>query len=169
MDANGVDCANPKFEKFHTNNDLVDVFLHLHLNIITPPTYQCGDNRLDYTFITPYLVPALRSTGFLPYNIPFTPDHRAAYADFDEDLLFMGTTNNLLDHAYRNLITSIPKCRENYCESLKQTFKRDKIIEKYKNIDRKSTELMIGTEKRCRSLKKSGYVWSIKLVYAARA
>eukprot|EP00957_Ditylum_brightwellii_P078702 5983879-Ditylum_brightwellii.AAC.1 len=89
MNANDANLANSDFKKFHINNDLVDVFAHLHPTVTPPPTYQGGDNRLDYIFITPSLVPALRSTEFLPYNIPFTSDHGAASVDFDEDLLFM--------------------------------------------------------------------------------
>eukprot|EP00957_Ditylum_brightwellii_P008250 623753-Ditylum_brightwellii.AAC.1 len=55
MNANDADCANSEFEKFHINNDLVDGFAHLHPNTTPPPTYQRGNNRLDYIFITPSL------------------------------------------------------------------------------------------------------------------
>eukprot|EP00957_Ditylum_brightwellii_P072581 5515762-Ditylum_brightwellii.AAC.1 len=89
MDANNDDQVQSDFRRLYCQNDLVDVFAHLHPGITQPNTYQRGDNRIDYIFITPALKPALRSTGFLPFNVPFTSDHGAAYADFDEEILFM--------------------------------------------------------------------------------
>eukprot|EP00957_Ditylum_brightwellii_P200368 15275771-Ditylum_brightwellii.AAC.1 len=73
-----------------------------------PNTYQHGDKHIDYIFITPALIPALWSTGFLPFNIPFISDHGATYADFDEEILFTGKTNNPVDSAQRNLISGNP-------------------------------------------------------------
>eukprot|EP00957_Ditylum_brightwellii_P136790 10431024-Ditylum_brightwellii.AAC.1 len=114
MDANDGNQASSDFQKFHRQNNLVDVFTHLHPRATPPHTYQRGNNQIDYIFITPAAIPALRSTGYLPFNIPFISDHSAAYADFDEEVLFLGHTNNPVDSAKRNLISGDPKCRDNY-------------------------------------------------------
>eukprot|EP00957_Ditylum_brightwellii_P045534 3452190-Ditylum_brightwellii.AAC.1 len=67
-----------------------------------------GDNRIDYIFIMPALISVLCATSFLPFNIPFTSDHGAAYANFDEEILFMGKTNDPVGSAQRNLISGNP-------------------------------------------------------------
>eukprot|EP00957_Ditylum_brightwellii_P037689 2850336-Ditylum_brightwellii.AAC.1 len=90
MDANDEGLMQSDFHKFHRENDLVYVFTHIYPTVTPPTTYQRGQNRLDYIFIISALIPALRSTGFLPYNIPFSSDHGAAYAHFDKEILFMG-------------------------------------------------------------------------------
>eukprot|EP00957_Ditylum_brightwellii_P128210 9778363-Ditylum_brightwellii.AAC.1 len=94
MDANDDNQDQSDLWRFLRQNDLVNVFEHLHTGVTPPHTYQRGDKRIDYMFITPALIPALRSTGFLPFNLPFTSDHGATYVDFDEETLFMGKTNN---------------------------------------------------------------------------
>eukprot|EP00957_Ditylum_brightwellii_P108712 8292384-Ditylum_brightwellii.AAC.1 len=85
IDANDTDRATTDFRRLSKQCDLVDVFTHLHPDETPPHTYQRGGNRIDYILITPALIPALRSTGFLPFNIPFMSDHGSAYADFDEE------------------------------------------------------------------------------------
>eukprot|EP00957_Ditylum_brightwellii_P123351 9405515-Ditylum_brightwellii.AAC.1 len=96
MDANDTDQANSDFRKFYSKCNLVDVFAHLHPGITPPHTYQRSDNRIDYIFITPALILALRST----------------------EILMMGNTNNPVDAAWRNLVSGNPKGSENYCETL---------------------------------------------------
>eukprot|EP00957_Ditylum_brightwellii_P170565 12983569-Ditylum_brightwellii.AAC.1 len=61
-------------------NDLVDAFRHLHPDTTPPHTYQRSSNQLDCIFVTPTLMPALKATGFLPFNIPFLTDHGALFA-----------------------------------------------------------------------------------------
>eukprot|EP00957_Ditylum_brightwellii_P003232 246246-Ditylum_brightwellii.AAC.1 len=46
------------FQQFIEEGDLIDVYKHLHPNS-HPATYIQGQNRLDYVFITPGLIPAL--------------------------------------------------------------------------------------------------------------
>eukprot|EP00957_Ditylum_brightwellii_P201794 15327286-Ditylum_brightwellii.AAC.2 len=41
------------------------------------------------------------------------PLHIGAFANFDEETLFMGMNNNPLDSAYWNLIAWNPQCQEN--------------------------------------------------------
>eukprot|EP00957_Ditylum_brightwellii_P131309 10014884-Ditylum_brightwellii.AAC.1 len=134
MDANDEDLLQSGFYKFHWKNNLVDVFTHIHLTVTPPAIYQRGQHRLDHIFIAPALIPVLKSTGFLPYNIPFSSDHSSAYVDFDKEILFTGETNNPLDSAYRNLMPSNPQSRENYCKKVKLNFKQEKIIEKVETL-----------------------------------
>eukprot|EP00957_Ditylum_brightwellii_P095217 7251825-Ditylum_brightwellii.AAC.1 len=62
MDANDEDLMQSDFHKFHCENDLVDVFAHIHPTVTPPTTYQRGQHKLEHIFITPALIPALRST-----------------------------------------------------------------------------------------------------------
>eukprot|EP00957_Ditylum_brightwellii_P208563 15358050-Ditylum_brightwellii.AAC.1 len=188
MDVNDNDQAQSDFRRFSRQNDLVDVFAHLHPGTTPPNAYQRGGKRIDYVFITPALILALRATGFLLFNIPFTSDHGAAFADFDEKILFLGKTNNPVDSAQRNLISGNPTGRENYCDEIKKQFVQHNIVKKvdalyrkiqnhgyvltdvitqYATLDRQITEMMLHTERKCRA-PKMGKAWSIKLVQAAR-
>eukprot|EP00957_Ditylum_brightwellii_P120291 9178722-Ditylum_brightwellii.AAC.2 len=122
MDANNKDKINSDFRKFYTSNNLVEVFGHLHPGVNPPNKYQCGGNYIDYIFIRPALIPALKSTGFLPFNVPFVSDHSAAYANFDKEILFLGELNNPIEGANRNLIAGNPACQEHYCNLLNEHF-----------------------------------------------
>eukprot|EP00957_Ditylum_brightwellii_P057427 4354252-Ditylum_brightwellii.AAC.1 len=84
IDANETDDEGTDLKEFLLDNDLVDVFQHLHPNVTPPNTYQQSNNRLDYIFIAPALTPALKAIRFLPFNVPFLTDHGALFADFDK-------------------------------------------------------------------------------------
>eukprot|EP00957_Ditylum_brightwellii_P000480 36776-Ditylum_brightwellii.AAC.1 len=77
MDANNKDKINSDFRKFYASNNLVEVFGHLHPGVIPPNTCQGSENCIDYIFITPALIPAVKSKGFLPFIVPFVSDHSA--------------------------------------------------------------------------------------------
>eukprot|EP00957_Ditylum_brightwellii_P041969 3178419-Ditylum_brightwellii.AAC.1 len=62
MDANDDNQDKSDLRRFHRQNNLVNVFEHLHSGITPPNTYQRGDKRIDYILITPALIPAFRST-----------------------------------------------------------------------------------------------------------
>eukprot|EP00957_Ditylum_brightwellii_P046089 3496505-Ditylum_brightwellii.AAC.2 len=134
MDANDTDQANSDFRKIHNKCNLVDVFAHLHPGITPPHTYQCNDNRIDYIFITLALIPALQSTGYLPFNNLFISDHGSTYIDFDTEILMMGKTNDPVDAAWCNLVSGNPKGRGNYCETLQTLFTQHKIFTKVNGL-----------------------------------
>ena len=90
IDANDTDNEGTDLNGFLMENDLVDAFRHLHPDTTPPHTYQQSSNRLDYIFVTPALTPALKASGFLPFNVPFFSDHGALFAEFDKTILFMG-------------------------------------------------------------------------------
>eukprot|EP00957_Ditylum_brightwellii_P018733 1407492-Ditylum_brightwellii.AAC.1 len=188
MGANNDNQASSDFWKCHCQNNLVDEFTHLHPRATIPHTYQCGNNQMDYIFIIPALIPALCSTGYLPFNIPFISNYSAAYTNFEKEVLFLGPTNNPVDSAKPNLISGNPKCRDNYCDDIKELFSKHKIIvkvntlynkiksnqynlpdviDKFKTLDRQITEMMLQAERKCLT-PKTGKPWSIKLVHAVR-
>eukprot|EP00957_Ditylum_brightwellii_P001643 127364-Ditylum_brightwellii.AAC.1 len=170
------------------DNDLVDAFGHLHLDVTPPNTYQSSNNRQVYIFITPSLTPALKAVGLLPFNILFLTDHGALFADFDKTVSFMGKLDNLLDQSRRKLIANNPACRDKYVEILSKRFDDHKIIEnfkelrrrvntdsisteeaitRYEQLDAQRTEFMLSAKRCCRR-STCGHVWSIKLAMAAR-
>eukprot|EP00957_Ditylum_brightwellii_P153317 11668205-Ditylum_brightwellii.AAC.1 len=55
MDANDEDLMQSDFHKFYQENDLIDVFTHIHPTANPPATYQRLQHRLNYIFITPVL------------------------------------------------------------------------------------------------------------------
>eukprot|EP00957_Ditylum_brightwellii_P188561 14355004-Ditylum_brightwellii.AAC.1 len=61
---------------------------------------------IDYMFMNPRLVPALKGAGFLLFNSTLYSDHCALWTDFDKDLQFMGETSNMLEPASRKLIST---------------------------------------------------------------
>eukprot|EP00957_Ditylum_brightwellii_P027673 2091891-Ditylum_brightwellii.AAC.1 len=116
-------------------------------------------------------------------------DHGSAYVDFDEEVLFLGATNNLVDSARRNLISTNPKGRDNFCNDMTDQFLRHNItqrveqlyhkikrgrfesqdvVEQYETLDKQITEIMLSAERQYRK-PKTGKAWSIELVIAARA
>eukprot|EP00957_Ditylum_brightwellii_P006571 497852-Ditylum_brightwellii.AAC.1 len=168
MDANDKDKINSDLRKLYTSNDLVEEFGHLHPGVTLPNTYQRSKNHTDYIFVTPALIPALKSMGFLPFNVLFVSNHSAAYAEFDKEILFRGKLNNPFEGANRNLIAGNPACQEHYCKLLKEhftqhkikeniaalhnkiksgTYNLDTVIDQYELLDKHITEFMLHTEK----------------------
>eukprot|EP00957_Ditylum_brightwellii_P165394 12592861-Ditylum_brightwellii.AAC.1 len=143
IDANKVDEQGSTLRKFQTCNDLVDVFTHMHSNAMPPHTYQYSDNRLDYILVTPALTSSIKSV----------------------ELMLLGTSDNPVDQCSRNLVANNPACWEKYVKE--ETITTKGLIEKYKLLDKQITEFMLSTKKKCRKDKK-GYLWSLKLVLAAR-
>eukprot|EP00957_Ditylum_brightwellii_P150385 11451698-Ditylum_brightwellii.AAC.1 len=67
LDSNEDLRENGAFKKFIDYLDLMDAYAHMHPTS-NPPTYLRGQKRLDYMFITPGLLPALRPIGYLPFH-----------------------------------------------------------------------------------------------------
>eukprot|EP00957_Ditylum_brightwellii_P188785 14369899-Ditylum_brightwellii.AAC.1 len=55
------------FKGFIDENDLIDVYRHLHLDSHLA-TYLRGNTQLDYVLITPGLLPAVLAAGYLPFH-----------------------------------------------------------------------------------------------------
>eukprot|EP00957_Ditylum_brightwellii_P144611 11016054-Ditylum_brightwellii.AAC.1 len=82
LDSNEDTNVEGPFNKFIMDNDLVDAYKHMHLNL-HPPTYLRGNKRLDYILITPSLISALTAIKYLPFHTRFFSDHCTLWADFD--------------------------------------------------------------------------------------
>eukprot|EP00980_Cylindrotheca_fusiformis_P017822 scaffold5640_cov132-Cylindrotheca_fusiformis.AAC.1 len=67
---------------------LIDIIGRCHPSTQQLPTYIRGSKRLDFVLITSDLIPAVRKCGYLPYHSHFRSDHRFAFIDFDNDILF---------------------------------------------------------------------------------
>eukprot|EP00957_Ditylum_brightwellii_P030217 2287185-Ditylum_brightwellii.AAC.1 len=120
IDANETDNIGTGLQTFLLENDLEDAFTHLHPDIAPPHRYQRSDNRLDYIFITPALILALKAVGFLPFNVPFLTNHGALFANFDKEILFFSDMDNhwiLIKGTW--LQTALPAMinMSNYCQN----------------------------------------------------
>eukprot|EP00957_Ditylum_brightwellii_P023296 1758066-Ditylum_brightwellii.AAC.1 len=74
--------------------------------------FQRSENCLNYIFINPAIIPALRLVGFLPFNVSFPTDHGSMFADFDAEALLQGVSDNPTDAARQNLIANNPICHD---------------------------------------------------------
>eukprot|EP00957_Ditylum_brightwellii_P049404 3748806-Ditylum_brightwellii.AAC.1 len=70
----------------------------------------------------PALTPALKAVKFLPFNVPFLTDHSSLFANFEEDILFLGNFDNPLDQNQRKLVANNPTCRDKYVKILTNLF-----------------------------------------------
>eukprot|EP00957_Ditylum_brightwellii_P171742 13074405-Ditylum_brightwellii.AAC.1 len=85
LDVNEDITEDGDFKSFIDENDLIDVYKHLHLES-HPVTYLRGNKQLDYVCITPGLIPALRAAGYLPFHTGIFSDHSALFVDSDEEM-----------------------------------------------------------------------------------
>eukprot|EP00957_Ditylum_brightwellii_P139506 10632453-Ditylum_brightwellii.AAC.1 len=147
MDANEVDTPNSDIEEFYNIHDLIEVFSHKYPDITPPNTYQWSNNKINYLFTTPTLIPAIKAVGFLLFNIPFLTDHGSIFTDFDKEILLLGQVNNLIDWSSRNLITSNPKCRDRYVNILNEVFDCNNICARVEKLytDIKHTNISTTT------------------------
>eukprot|EP00957_Ditylum_brightwellii_P137168 10458016-Ditylum_brightwellii.AAC.1 len=118
MDANEVDTPGSALRKFIIKNSLVDAFANKHPNVTPPHTYKRSNNRFDYIFVTPALVPCMTAIDFLPFNAPYLTDHGALYADFNEELMLLGKQEKPIEQSTHKLVADNPTCRDNYVEIL---------------------------------------------------
>eukprot|EP00957_Ditylum_brightwellii_P076727 5831878-Ditylum_brightwellii.AAC.1 len=89
------------FKQFIEEEDLINMYKHLHSNL-HPATYIQGQKMLDYVFITPGLIPALVAAGYLPFHMGIFLDHRTLFVDFDPEVLFLGDLFSSIEPATKN-------------------------------------------------------------------
>eukprot|EP00957_Ditylum_brightwellii_P206411 15348310-Ditylum_brightwellii.AAC.1 len=97
IDVNEANLLTTEIQQLARQLDLIDVHHHMHGGTQAPSTYQQGKHQLDFTFISPGILPSLLTAGFLPFNILFKLDHQTIYADFDSAILFNSECNNPID------------------------------------------------------------------------
>eukprot|EP00957_Ditylum_brightwellii_P042548 3221610-Ditylum_brightwellii.AAC.1 len=91
----------------------------------------------------PALTLALKAVGFLPFDVPFLTDYGSLFADFKEDILFLGALENPLDQNHRKLVANNPTCRGKYAEILTNLFNDHKVCRKVAKLQRKVNEKFI--------------------------
>eukprot|EP00980_Cylindrotheca_fusiformis_P027514 scaffold20799_cov73-Cylindrotheca_fusiformis.AAC.3 len=93
---------------------LVDIIGRQHPSTLALPTYIRGSKRLDFILLTEDLIPAVRRCGYLPFHDHFRSDHRFAFIDFDQDILFGPSEAQLAPHMFREFRSNDPKQVEKY-------------------------------------------------------
>lgn len=67
---------------------LANPFQILHPQATKFNTYNRGKRIIDYTLVTPALLPSIARIGYTPFSQFFGSDHRGGFIDFDISLLF---------------------------------------------------------------------------------
>eukprot|EP00957_Ditylum_brightwellii_P086203 6559064-Ditylum_brightwellii.AAC.1 len=133
-DANEVDTPGSALQKFINKNDLVNAFADKHPTATPLHTYQRNNNRLDYIFATPALLPSITAVGFFPFNIPFLTDHGALYADFNKELMLLVTQDNPIEQSTCKLAADNPTYRDDYVEILLEYFDHYNICQQVEEV-----------------------------------
>lgn len=73
--------------KLLEKTQLVDAHERLHGELPPMNTHISGSKRIDYTFVSPGLIPFIVRGGYLPFYHGFSTDHRAMFIDFHNDII----------------------------------------------------------------------------------
>ncbi|KAI2491622.1 hypothetical protein MHU86_22939 [Fragilaria crotonensis] len=84
---------------------LIDLMACRH-SLDPPATYARGTKRLDYTLASSSVSEALVSAGYEEFNAHVVSDHRGFFLDFDTNLLFGSSTQQLVSSEARDLSSS---------------------------------------------------------------
>jgi hypothetical protein len=162
---------------------LIDPLQSQHSNRPPPPTYNRGQDRIDFIFVSTALLPYVNYTGIFPYDSVFMSDHRPCYVDFETVKLFGETTPNIDPPQYRGLRLEDPSIVKEYQNLLINQLQYHKILEKsdallakatndqwspelvqvYEALDRLTTEAMLMAEKKVSKKVSKTYQWSPSL------
>jgi hypothetical protein len=82
---------------------LRDPLLLHHTETPPPPTYDRGQEKIDFLFVSASLTPSVIRTGIFPYNSLFVSDHRPCYIDLDGDTIFKEDTPVIEPPQHRGL------------------------------------------------------------------
>jgi len=94
MDANDtMDAEKSQLKRFITSTGLIDSMSHRHRH--PPRTCIKGARRINYIFLSPTLVPAMRRVGQLGIQDAILSDHCGIWIDFNVRKLFKGSTESL--------------------------------------------------------------------------
>jgi len=118
---------------------LCDPLTLQHIEHPPPPTYNRGNERIDYILVSIGILLAVQRSGILPYDQYFISDHRPCYLDFDSKLLFGQSTSHIAPPQYRGLQLYDPRIVKEYQAVLEKQIK-------YHKLDSKIQELMEKAE-----------------------
>ena len=177
--------------------DMENISIQQHPDIKLPSTYDRGPNCLDIIAGTQNVVEIVQATGFLPFYIPFCTDHRLGFVDLNVRKLFGSTKQDTTKEIFHGFHTkNVYKCNE-YLNELEEQFERHKIFQKVITmkqridtylsspqhttkekeklinevckLEKTRSELMFGSEAKCRKRKyQTKFPYSSKLVTAAK-
>jgi len=159
---------------------LVDPLLHQHPGTPPPPTYDRGNDRIDFIFTSAALLPYVTRSGIFPYNSLFMSDHRPSYLDLNSITLFQETTPEIGPAQHRGLQMQDPRLVTQYIDTLLEQLNYHKIPQKvddlyntaqkgkwteehtqqYEKLDRLITEAMKHAEKSISKKYSITYQWS---------
>jgi hypothetical protein len=159
---------------------LIDPLLHQHPGTPPPPTYDRGNDRIDFIFVSSALLPYVKRSGIFPYNSLFMSDHRPSYIDIDSIGLFQETTQGIGPAQHRGLQMQDPRLVTQYTETLLEQLIYHNILQKaddlyilvqqgqwtaghtlqYEKLDKLVTEAMRHAEKSISKKYSTTYQWS---------
>ena len=149
----------------------------------TAPTH-IGGRQIDFCFISPNLLPAVKNFKYLPFDSITSTDHKLYCIDFDIYSLFDKTPEEAAPLTTRILKTNLPKRKQRYIKSVEQNFKKQNLLEAAKNlqkraqkngawcdelqqayeaIDCKATNIMLSAEIKSTPKFKAQFSWSLKM------
>ena len=156
-----------------------------------PATYERSHRCLDMVAISSNIPQsAVTAVGYLPFCNPLPSDHRAIFVDFDANALFGTHIPDLTRSSFKHFSTRNMRQANKYLDNLRKHYKvnnmYDKVcnlkqeilsadelkyptlIYKCKQLEKKSRELMVASEKKLYKGKYQSAHWSSrKLVNAA--
>ena len=148
----------------------------------TADTRNTG-SKIDYMLVSPAIVPAIERVGWYEYNALVSSDHRAGFIDFNTTKLFHNGITNITHPSIRKLRLHTPNRVEKYLQAMCYLFDTRQLLpavteleeiareqgwskeleQKYNNIDREMTNIMIRAEKDCAPSQNTKNPWSTQL------
>jgi len=119
-----------------TTCGLVDPLATQHKSRPFPSTYNRGQSRLDYMFVTSGILSSIIRSGILPYQSIFYSDHRPCFLDIDAGVLFEENTHEIVPPCRRQLQFNDPFLVEKYNELLQHQLAYQKIPEKLADLQK---------------------------------
>jgi hypothetical protein len=100
------------------------------------PIYTSAQGRhIDFLFGTSLLLSSLHKSGILNFNDSPLSDHRALFADFDEQALFQGTTTDPTAPSQQLLRLNNPSQCKTYLKLVHTYFSAHKVTERSNHLD----------------------------------
>ena len=103
----------------------MDVYEHQHE--YTGDTSRRSTKKIDHVLISHNLIPAVKHSGFLPWNQIIESDHRIGFVDFDENKLFGENMEDPTHLVSRKLSTDYPELIEKYLKILNEKVTQNNI------------------------------------------
>ena len=118
MDANEKDGSDSFCDRLCTRCCLTDAH-SLSADPSPPPaTFAMGSAQIDFVLISGRLISAVCAASILALCDGVTSDHRALVVDFDEKVLFLDRTSEVIAPSSRRLTSTQPKAVHKYIKNM---------------------------------------------------